>query len=244
MLQCLIIDDEPLAHKVILEYAKEIPYINIIGQCYLATESLAFLNNQTIDLIFLDINMPKLKGLDFLRTLHKKPLVIITSAYGEYALEGFELNVCDYLLKPFRFDRFMKATNKAFELFQLQNKVSNSISSSQNTSKSNDKSIATELFIKSDKRLIQIQFSDIYFLESYGNYVKVWLKDEFHLTPASLSSFLEQLPSNDFFRIHKTYIINRLFIDYIEGNLVITKNGKSLPIGKMNRQAFRNFIGK
>lgn len=238
-LNALIIDDEPLAHKVILEYVKNVPYLNIVGQCYLATEAFIYLNNETIDLIFLDINMPKLKGLDFLRTLNKQPIVIITSAYEEYALESFELDVCDYLLKPFRFDRFMKATNKALDLYRLKNRpLEQPISSPTNIAPVAD----SQLFIKSDKRLVQIELSDIYFLENYGNYVKVWMKDEYHLTTGPLSRFEQELPSSLFFRIHKSYIINRAFIDYVEGNMVITKSGKSLPVGKLNRAAFKAFI--
>jgi len=242
MLKAIIIDDEPLAHKVILSYAENLPYLDIVGQCHLATEALSYLNESDIDLIFLDINMPKLNGLDFLRTLNKQPIVIVTSAYGEYALDGFELGVCDYLLKPFRLDRFMKATNKAYELFQLKEKP-NALVSQQNTITS-DKKISNEIFIKSDKKLVQIRLSDIHFLESYGNYIKVWLTNEYHLTPGALSSFEEKLSDSDFFRIHKSFIINRNYIDYIEGNFVMTKGGKSLPIGKMNRQAFKRFIGK
>ncbi|MEM1124793.1 MAG: response regulator, partial [Bacteroidota bacterium] len=119
-LKALIIDDEPLAHMVILEYVKDIPFIEVVGQCNLATEAISALRQQPVDLLFLDINMPKIKGLDFLRTLKNPPLVIITSAYQEYALESFELDVCDYLLKPFRFDRFLRAVNKAQEVYQLK----------------------------------------------------------------------------------------------------------------------------
>lgn len=238
-LKALIIDDEPLAHKVILEYAKDVPFIEIVGQCYLATEALALMRTQEVDLLFLDINMPKIKGLDFLRTLLKKPIVIITSAYQEYALESFELEVCDYLLKPFRFDRFLKATNRAYELFQLKNAPQTPISSLKE-SVSED---SNQLFIKSDKRLIQVNISDIFYLESYGNYVKIWLENEFHLTPRTLSSFEEQLASNEFFRIHKSFIINRKWIDYVEGNMVKMKNGKTVAIGKNQRQSFKKYLG-
>ncbi len=120
-MQCLIVDDEPLAHDVILQYARDLPDLEIAGQCYLATEALAFLNRQPVDLIFLDIRMPRLSGLDFLRTLQHRPLVIITSAHEEHALESYELEVCDYLLKPFRFDRFLKAVNRAQEMLRLRN---------------------------------------------------------------------------------------------------------------------------
>ncbi|MFK8005861.1 MAG: LytR/AlgR family response regulator transcription factor [Saprospiraceae bacterium] len=237
-LNCLIIDDEPLAHKVILEYAKGISFLEIVGQCYLATEALSLLNNQAIDLIFLDINMPKLKGLDFLKTLQKKPIVIITSAYEEYALESFELSVCDYLLKPFRFERFLKAVNKALDFHQMktQKNVSTPPLSIPKTHESN------QIFIKSDKRLIQIDLAKIYYLESYGNYVKIWMEENCHLTPRTLSSFVTELPSSDFFRIHKSFIVHRKFIDYLEGNLLMMKNKKSLPIGKNHRADFKKFI--
>lgn len=240
-LKSLIIDDESLAHKIILAYTKDIPFIEIVGQCHLATEALTILNKQPIDLIFLDINMPKIKGLDFLRTLKNPPLVIITSAYEEYALESFELDVCDYLLKPFRFDRFLKAVNKAQELYQFkqQETTANPVDSTQETQSSE---ASNQLFIKADKRLINLELSEIYCLESYGNYVKVWLKDQFHLTPKTLTSFEEKLPTSDFYRIHKSFIINRKFIDYLEGNFLLIKNGKQLPIGKNHRADFKKML--
>ena len=238
-LRTLILDDEPLAHKVILEYAKDMPLLEIVGQCYLATEAMLFLKQQEVDLLFLDINMPKLKGLDFLRTLKQPPIVIITSAYQEYALESFELDVCDYLLKPFRFDRFIKAVDKAYELFQLKEQRAIATPISAPVKKTTE---TQQIFIKADKRLINIAISEIYYLESYGNYVKVWLLDTFHLTPRTLSSFEEQLPQSDFFRIHKSFIINRPFIDYVEGNFVLMKNGKQLAIGKNHRSAFKAFL--
>lgn len=237
-LRCLIIDDEPLAHKVILEYTKDVSFLEIVGQCYLATEALSLLNNQAVDLIFLDINMPKLKGLDFLKTLHKKPIVIITSAYEEYALESFELNVCDYLLKPFRFDRFLKAVNKALELHQLKSQKNSPPTPISKPIIEN----ANQIFIKSDKKYIQVDLGEIYYLESYGNYVKIWLDDVCHLTPRTLSSFENELPSSDFYRIHKSFIVHRKFIDYLEGNSLMMKNKKSLPVGKNHRGDFKKFI--
>jgi two-component system LytT family response regulator len=237
-LRALIIDDEPLAHKVILEYVKDVPFIEIVGQCYLATEALTIMKNQEIDLLFLDINMPKIKGLDFLRTLQKKPIVIITSAYQEYALESFELEVCDYLLKPFRFDRFLKAMNRAYELFELKNSSQTVLSAQKGTVVEG----SNQILIKSDKRLIQINITDIYYLESYGNYVKIWMGNEFHLTPRTLSSFEEQLPEKEFFRIHKSFMTNRKYIDFVEGNMVRMKNGKTLTIGKNQRQTFKQYL--
>ena len=236
-LRSLIIDDEPLAHGVILEYVKAVPFIEIVGQCYLATEALAFLRQQSVDLIFLDIQMPKIKGLDFLRTLSQKPLVIVTSAYEEYALESFELDVCDYLLKPFRFDRFLKAVNKASEMYQLKKGVSSTENKMESSLEKHP-----QLFIKSDKKLIQVNLSDVCYLESYGNYVKVWMNQSYHLTARTLTSFEPELPKSYFLRIHKSFIINRIHIDYLEGNSLVMKNGKRLSIGKKFRQAFKQFI--
>ena len=136
------------------------------------------------------------QGSDFLRTLQNPPLAIITSAYQEYALESFELDVCDYLLKPFRFDRFLKAVNKAQELHQL--KTGENMTSGEGNHKGLLLRESTQLFIKADKRFINVDLSEVYYFESYGNYVKVWLKDQFHLTPRTLTSFVEQVPEKDF----------------------------------------------
>lgn len=233
-LKTLIIDDEPLAHDIILDYARGVPFIQIVGQCYLATEAFTILQEKDIDLIFLDIHMPKLKGLDFLRSLSKPPLVILTTAYEEYALEGYELNVCDYLLKPFRFERFVQAANKALDRHP-QKKASMRTGEAKSTA-------PTSILIKSDKKYVQLSLKEIYYLESYGNFVKVWQEDGFLLTARTLTSFEEQLPPTDFFRIHKSYLINRQYLDYWEGNYLQLKNGQQLPIGKSQRKAFKQYM--
>lgn len=240
IMRALIIDDEPLAHKVILEYVKDVPFVEVIGQYYTGTEALAALSDPAVDLIFLDIHMPRLKGLDLLRVVKSPPLVIITSAHEEYALAGFELDVCDYLLKPFRLERFLKAVNKAYERYRLQQ--------ADRAATTHEPPVAApappeRIFIKSDKRHIQLELAEVYYLESYGNYVKFWLEDHFHLTPGTLSGFEQQLPPGDFLRIHKSYIIHRRYIDYAEGNSVVMKNQQRLPIGKSYRAGFREFIG-
>ncbi len=235
-LKALIIDDEPLAHKVILNFANDIPFLEIVGQSYLAIDALEFLKNQQVDLIFLDMQMPKLKGLDFLRILPQKPLVIVTSAHQEFALESFELDVCDYLLKPFRFDRFLKAVNKAAELQKL--KAAPSETSTTTEEPEND-----QIFIKSDKRHIQLRYADIYYLESHGNYVKVWLENQFHLTPKTLTSFEEALPGDIFLRIHKSFIVNLRHVHYLEGNQLVMRNGTALLIGRSHRKAVKGMIG-
>ena len=236
-LKTLIVDDEPLAHEIILDYAKELPFIKIIGQCYLATEALGFLREQPVDLLLLDINMPKLKGLDLLKVLRDPPIVVVTTAYESYAIESFELDVCDYLLKPFRLDRFLKAMNKAYEWYQLkQESPKPLIAPSLNQPES-------FLFIKSDKKWQKIQLADIQYLEAYGNYVKVWThSNQPTVTPRTLSSFDEELPSSDFMKIHKSYIINRGRIDFVQGNEIQLSNGPRLPIGKNYRKMVQNFL--
>jgi len=235
-LRCLIIDDEPLAHDIILAYINDVPFLNNVGHCYRATEAFDFLNNHEIDLIFLDIRMPKLNGLDFLRTLQHKPLVIITSAYEEYALESFDLAVCDYLLKPFRFDRFLKAVNRAQEIYNLKNP----------TEKANhtqtDIAPIGKIAIKVDKKHILISLDDIFYLESLGNYVKVWKDDGFILTPRTLTSFEEQLSVDIFIRVHKSFILNKKYVHYIEGNTIFLKNGQQVPVGKNYKATIKHLL--
>lgn len=222
-LKAIIVDDEPLAHNVILKYVSDIPFLEVVGQFYLATEAYSILNEEKIDLIFLDINMPVIKGLDFLRTLENKPAAIITSAYEEYALEGFELQVTDYLLKPFRFERFLKAVNLVRAKTQKSTKT------------------VEHIFIKVDKKQIQLNLSDIQYLESYGNYVKVWTEDQFYLTPRTLTSFEQELDSN-FQRIHKSFIVQKSYIKHVEGNMITVQNGNVITIGKNYRGVVRQFF--
>ena len=235
-LRCLIIDDEPLAHDIILAYINDVPFLTNIGHCYRATEALDFLNNHEIDLIFLDIRMPKLSGLDFLRTLQHKPLVVITSAYEEYALESFDLAVCDYLLKPFRFDRFLKAVNRAQEIYNLKNPVEKPVNMLQKEGVATDK-----IAIKADKKHILLSLDEILYLESLGNFVKVWKDDGFLLTPRTLTSFEEQLPST-FVRIHKSFILNKKYVNYLEGNMAFLKNEQQIPVGKNYKATIKQIL--
>ena len=238
-LAALIVDDEPLAHKVILNYIKETPLVEIVGQCYSATEALHFLQDRQVDLLFLDIQMPKIQGLDLLRILDKRPLVIITSAYKEYALESYELDVCDYLLKPFRLDRFLKAVHKAFTLFKLKSDRDVPPDSLPAV----DDSVPETLLLKVDRKHIQIDVAKIAYLEGYGNYVKVWIENDYLLTPRTLSSFESKLPVLQFIRIHKSYILNKEEINYLEGNRVFLKSGVELPLGKLYKKSLMSVLG-
>ncbi|MDO8951065.1 MAG: LytTR family DNA-binding domain-containing protein [Draconibacterium sp.] len=228
----LIIDDEPLARNVIQEYAKKLPSLIIIGECDDAICAHQVIQNNVVDLLFLDINMPKLSGIEFLKTLKNPPLVILTTAYSEYALEGFELNVIDYLKKPFSFERFCKACFRAEELLTLKQ----SALKPEVVEKQFD-----FLFIKSDKKSIKVKISDICYIEGLGDYIKLYMTDKKLVTNLSMKKIESLLPAEQFYRIHKSFIISIDKIETIEGNMVKICNTK-LPIGNLYRQDFISII--
>ena len=232
-IKTLIVDDEPLAQNVIQQYAKKLPQLSIVGTCNDAICAHRFLQEKEVDLLFLDINMPKLSGISFLRNLKNAPMVIFTTAYSEYALEGFELDAIDYLKKPFSFDRFCKAVFKVEELLQLKN-----------TSLTQKNSVEVEtdfLFIKSNKKTIKVKFSEIFYIEGLGDYIQIHLENQKVITNLSMKKIISLLPGNKFYRIHKSYIISLDKIDLIEGNMVQIKKNK-LPVGNSYRHDFMEFI--
>lgn len=231
MLKYIIIDDEPLAHEIIEEFCSMIPHISLVGNCYSAMEAMQFLNENKVDFMFLDINMPKLKGLDFLRTLSQPPKTIITTAYKEHALEGYELNVIDYLLKPFSFDRLVKAVNKITE-----SKASKIISKETIVTA---REASEKLFIKGDKKHHQISLDELLYIEAYGNYSKLFLKDEMIVCHEKISHFENTLDTSQFLRVHKSFIVAIDKIKYIEGNR-ISINNYIVPIG----QTYKSTVSK
>ncbi|TDD77294.1 LytR/AlgR family response regulator transcription factor [Flavobacterium caseinilyticum] len=228
MFRYLIIDDEPIAHRIIENYCENLPYLEKKGNCYNAFEALQFLNEDTVDLLFLDINMPKLSGFDFLKTLPNSPKIIVTTAYKEFALEGYELNVSDYLLKPFSFDRFLKAINKTFD--SAQNKKS-SVALPPNETEPNINSF----FLRGDKKHYQIHFEDLLFIEAYGHYTKVYVKNEMIVSPQKISDLEQLLPKFDFIRTHKSFIVAKNKIKQIEGNRILI-GGYKVPIGQTYKE--------
>lgn len=233
MIKVLIIDDEPLAHEVIKTYVAEVDDLEIIGQCYSAQEALEFLKLNEVDLLFTDIEMPVISGLDFLSMLTIKPCVIITSAYEEYALESYHFDVTDYLLKPYRFDRFKQAIEKVRS--RLVSSVANKKVDGTDDSRSDS------MLIKVDNKHIHLEFDDIHHFEAYGNYVKVWRGDTYLLTPGSLVRFETSLPADKFVRIHKSFIAKKTAIEFIEDDTVVFKTGLRLPIGKTHRKNLLNW---
>lgn len=229
-LQCIIADDEPIARQILENYIQAIPNLEIIESCKNAFEVLEILQTKTVDILFLDINMPKLSGLSLLKTIQQKPSVIITTAYPEFAIEGFELSVTDYLLKPFSLERFLQAVNKV-----PQKEVSK-----PETTTIIKQEIPQSIFVKSDKKIIKIDFDQINHIEAYGNYIKIFT-DTMILTPQTLTEFLEKLP-NHFIRIHKSCIINFNQLKLIDGNQVVLQNNTKLQIGKSYRKSVLDSI--
>ncbi|XRE44775.1 Two-component transcriptional response regulator, LuxR family [Tenacibaculum discolor] len=242
-MKCIIVDDEPLAHKVIKNYSENLDVLYIVKVCHSALDAMNYLNEHSVDLIFLDINMPKLKGLDFLRTLQNPPLIIITTAYQEHALEGYELNILDYLLKPFSFERFLKAVNKATAQKKLIEEATKpTIIQDVNTSSvsNTNTTVGEQIFIKGDKKIHQVTLNSINYLESIGSYVKVHLENETIITLDRLGNFEKLLP-NTFIRVHKSYIIPTKKIEVIEGNRIKIQE-TYIPIGRAYKHNLTKLI--
>ena len=233
MIRYLIVDDEPLAHELIEEFCSMLPHLQLAKNCYNAMEAMQFLNNETVDIMFLDLNMPKLKGFDFLRTLTNPPKVIVTTAYKEFALEGYDLNVVDYLLKPFSFERLVQAINKAIAL-QPQSAPPSQVSSSKPLATDN-----ARFFVKGDKKYHQVDAGDILFIEAYGNYTKLFLVDEMIISHEKISYYESLLDPQNFLRVHKSFIVALDKIKLIEGNQIFIQEHK-VPIG----QTYRSIISK
>lgn len=232
MIYYLIIDDEPIAHRIIEKYCENLSHLEKKGNCYNAFEAMHFLNENAVDLLFLDINMPKLSGFDFLKTISNPPKIIVTTAYKEFALEGYELNISDYLLKPFSFERFIKAINKTINT--TENKKNTHTLTTTETEPN-----PISFFLKGDKKHHQIHFEDLLFIEAYGHYTKVYLKNDMIVSNQRISDFDNLLPKSNFIRIHKSFIVAKSKIKHIEGNRILINEHK-IPIG----QTYKGNINK
>ncbi|MEM6967586.1 MAG: LytTR family DNA-binding domain-containing protein [Bacteroidota bacterium] len=243
MINVIIVDDEPLALDVLETYIQSIPDLNLVTKCSNALEANAALKTNDIDLMFLDIQMPQLTGVDFLRSLSKPPKVIFTTAYANYAVEGFELNAVDYLLKPISLNRFMKAVNKAQEQIELEKKGAGVDAAEVVASKDGEDFI----FVKADKKLIKVNYADIVYIEGLKDYVIIRMNTSRIITLQTMKSLEDKLPSNIFKRIHRSYIVNIQKIQAVQGNMVevIEKNqAKHIPIGKNYRDELLAIVNK
>ena len=233
--QCLIVDDEPMARDVVRRYIEQIPSLHIAGEFGNAIDATLFLQKNPVDMIFLDIRMPQLTGTDFVRSLRNVPRIIFTTAHKEYAHEGFELDVIDYLLKPIRFDRFLRAVNKAYP---------------QRLHESNAVGVASHdlrfalpfIYLKVDRKMVKVMLDDILYIESDKDYVKVFTTNSIIITRQTISSVEAMLSENKFFRIHRSYIVS---LDKIKSfsNEIIEIGDKELPIGKLYRNSFLKLQG-
>ena len=227
MIRCLAIDDEPLALQQLVAYINKVPFLELAAQCQSALEARDFLENDTVDAIFCDINMPDLNGMDFVKSLAVPPLVVFTTAYSEYAVEGFRVNAVDYLLKPFGMQDFHRAANR------LKERLSESpAADSDNT-----------LFLKTDYRIVKVSIPDIRYIEGMSEYLKVWIEGDAKpiITLLSMKKIEERLPDY-FMRIHRSYIINLNKIQEVNKNRVIMDADTYLPIGDLYKDTFQAYL--
>lgn len=217
-LNCLIVDDEPVARKGLAEYVGEVEFLNLVGQCENALKANAVLNESTVDLIFLDIQMPKLTGIEFLKTLKNPPLVIFTTAYAEYAIEGYTLDVVDYLLKPISFDRFLKSVQKALEIHTFKHQPPQTKS-------------ADYFFVKSDSKFEKVRYDDVTYIEALQNYVIIHTGAKKLITYLTMTGLESQLPKDQFLKVHKSYIVSVPQIKAIDGNELLIGEAR-IPISR------------
>lgn len=237
-INCIAIDDEPLALDKIREYIKRIPYLNLMETFDNAFSGLEFLKENAVDLIFLDIQMEELTGIQMLEVMQHKPKIVLTTAYDQYAIKSYELDVCDYLLKPISFHRFIQACEKVSE--QLSHPTHHKAENLEEAKHENPDSF---FYVKNGHVTQKINFEDIYFVEGMKDYVRIWTKDEKIMTLLSFKKLEDLLPQNQFIRIHKSYMISIDKIYSIERNRVLIMNER-LPIGKSYQQNFNQKIEK
>ena len=236
MIRVLAIDDEPLALQQLAAYIKKIPFLELVAECQSAIEAKEILNNENIDAIFCDINMPDLNGMDFVKSLSTPPLIVFTTAYSEYAVEGFKVDAVDYLLKPFGLDDFKRAANRLQERLEVrQQEPATTIVSSEDDS----------IFVKTDYRVVKIVISDIRYIEGMSEYLKIHLESlpKPIVTLLSMKKMEEFLPTH-FMRIHRSYIINLKKIQEVNKNRVIMDSETYLPIGDNYKDAFNDYLNK
>ena len=228
MLKCLAIDDEPLALELLEDNISQVPYLKLVAACNNPIEAMKILQHEDVDLIFLDIQMPGLTGLQFIKTISSKPMFILITAYEKYALQGYELDIIDYLLKPIAFSRFLKAVQKAKEYYDLKQAP---LPQPQ----------ASYLFVRSEKRIEKIEWKDILYIESLGNYVNIYTDSKKIIAYLTLKGLEGQLPANEFIKTHQSFLVNISRINAIEGN-TIKINNLTLPVSRNYRDTLMQLV--
>jgi len=227
-LSCIIVDDEPVARKILQEFVEQLPFLDLQGKFENAGKAEMFLKQNKTDLIFLDIEMPKVSGLEFLQKMNTESMVILTTAFPQYALEGYELDIIDYLLKPFAFNRFLKAVHKARDFYQMKTSTNSPLPS-------------TYIFVKSEKRIEKLELSEILYAESIGNYVSIVTGNKKIIAYITMKSLESQLPTDVFIKVHQSFLVNASKIEAIEGN-EIRMGTRSLPISRNYRDSVMKIV--
>ncbi|MBR6285356.1 MAG: response regulator transcription factor [Muribaculaceae bacterium] len=234
MIRCLIIDDEPLARKQIAAYAGKVPYLNVVAECSSALEAKSYIEEQLVDAMFIDIKMPDLNGLDFVRSLNNPPLVVFTTAFSDYAVEGFKVDAVDYLLKPFSADDFAQAAEKVKRRYDALHTLTDISQPDSDDA----------IFLKTDYKIVRVALAEIRYIEAMSEYLRIY-SDALPrpiVVLLSMKKMEERLPSNTFMRIHRSYIINlRKIIEVSKSHVVMGKEA-SLPIGDLYKDAFNAYI--
>jgi len=232
-ISCIAIDDEPLAVKKISAYIQKTSFLELVAECRSAFEAMEILNNRAIQLLFIDINMPDLSGLEFVKSLTDKPYIVFTTAYSEYAVEGFQVDAADYLLKPVNYSSFLKAANKVKNLIDLNT----------NSQKESIRATASHLFVKSDYKLIRIELDDIRYIESQHEYIKIHLvNNKPVMTQLSMKSIEEQLPSDRFMRVHRSFIVNLKRVSVVERNRIVFDGKVYIPVSEQYKENFQAYL--
>ncbi|MBN2638497.1 MAG: response regulator transcription factor [Bacteroidales bacterium] len=229
-MNCLIVDDEPLAREILETFAVKVPQLKVVASCQNGFEALQVLQTESVDLIFLDIQMPDLSGIQLYSSLSKKPLVIFTTAYSNYAVTGFELDALDYLVKPFSFERFLKSVNKALAANVKQPDKYKSFHQDF-------------MFVKDGTKLVKVNYDEILYLEGMKDYVKIVMKNKHLLTLISMQQMADKLPVHSFVRIHRSYIVSLSKIDKVEKNRVVI-DSKWLPVGNSYKETLYEMLGR
>lgn len=223
-MNCIVVDDEPIALEGISEYAKRTPFLKLMGQCKNGYEAIEVISKNDVDLIFLDINMPDLTGVEMMNSIPNPPMVVFTTAYPDYALKGFELNAVDYLLKPISYEKFLLASQKAYKLFSM--------------SETKDESVNEEyIYVKSEKKLVRVDFNDITYIEGLKDYIRIHTSKTKLIAYLSLNKLKDSLPSDKFIQVHKSFIISMNSVTSIDNNLIHINND-FIPIGRAYRSEF------
>jgi DNA-binding LytR/AlgR family response regulator len=232
-IKCIAIDDEPLAVKKMAGYIQKIPFLELVAECRSAFEAMNILSKGNIQLMFIDINMPEISGMEFVKSLTNKPYIVFTTAYSEYAVEGFEVDAVDYLLKPITFSNFLKAANRVKNLIEL----------TDSNQKEVVRATADHLFVKSEYKVVRIELCDIKYIESQHEYIKIHLiKSKAVITKLSMKSIEEQLPPDQFMRVHRSYIVNLSKIQVVERNRIVFDGKIYIAVSEQYKEIFQKYI--